>query len=281
MKLDHPSFRRRSTRRYAAGATVIGTVAALTAGTVVASGTAAADTPVGNAVVFGDSYYSSPGAPDRTGPCGRSDRNWPRLAAERGATISDWSCAADTSGSMLGRIDEATAAGQLGLTTTTVFISVGGNDFSHQDAVRGAAVPDLEARRATVLDNVGAAVGKIRAAAPATRIVFSSYLPATDGPTYCPSGTAGGAVTDPDLDDVEGYISATMGVAAESYGGEFADVRGAAKAVGNSTCSPAGVRFVTGFSDGAPDHLADWHPTQAGNQFMADLLAPRVTALPF
>lgn len=263
-------------------ATALSTAALGIAASVATAGNAGAATPVGNAVVFGDSYYSSPASADRTGDCGQSDQNWPRLAAaDTGSRVDDWSCSGATSGSMLDRIDAAAAAGALSPTTSSVFISVGGNDFSHQDAVRGNPVPDLDARRATVLGNVGAAVAKIRAAAPVTRIIFSSYLPATDGPTYCPQGTAGPAQSDPGLDSTEAYISDTMALAAGSNGSEFVDVRGAAKAQGNSTCSPVGQRFVTGFSDGGADHLFDWHPTQAGNRFMADQLEPRITALPF
>lgn len=227
-------------------------------------------------VVFGDSYYSAPDAPALLRPCAQSENNWPRLAAaETGYTVHDWSCGGATSASLLDRIKEALAAGDLTPSTGTVFLAVGGNDFAHQDAVRGIGVDGLPGRRDVVLANVATSVRIIRATAPDAKIVMSNYLPATVGPYVCrDAGPVEGVslpVYDPTLDDVEAYISETMGIAAQQAGVDFVDLRAAAD--GNSTCSPVGERFIAG-EDGPADILMSWHPTQAGARFMADLFIP-------
>ena len=126
--------------------------------------------------------------------------------------------------------------------------------------------------------NIGVAVTRIRAAAPYARLVFSSYLPATVGPYVCrDAGPVDGVslpVYDQQLDETEAYISETMAIAAEEHDATFVDVRAAAD--GNSTCSPVGQRYLSG-EDGAADVLMAWHPTAAGDRFMADLLIPQIT----
>ncbi|WP_297005106.1 GDSL-type esterase/lipase family protein [uncultured Corynebacterium sp.] len=252
---------------------------AVTSGLTLASLSGASSGSGGNVVVFGDSYYSSPDPAALTRPCARSDGNWARLAAaDTGADIHDFSCGGATSESMLDLVDEALASGDLGSETGTVFLSIGGNDFGHQGAVRGAKIDDLDGRRTTVLDNIGVAVTRIRAAAPYARLVFSSYLPATVGPYVCrDAGPVDGVslpVYDQQLDETEAYISETMAIAAEEHDATFVDVRAAAD--GNSTCSPVGQRYLSG-EDGAADVLMAWHPTAAGDRFMADLFIPQIT----
>lgn len=227
----------------------------------------------GPVVAFGDSYFSAPSVPEGLGPCGRSTGNWTRLAAaETGRDIHDYSCAGDTSTTMLDRVDEAVKAGDLDAGTATVVLAIGGNDFSHQKAVLGDTVGDLPETRGKVLGNIAEAVSRIRAAAPDARLVFTGYLPSTDGPKVCRD--AGTSVDDEPLNDLEAYISGTMARAAEAAGASFVDVRDAA--AGNSTCSPVGTRYVSGSDDGSSDVLLKWHPTQAGNRFMADLLIPEL-----
>ena len=209
--------------------------------------------------------------PEGLGPCGRSSGNWTRLAAaETGRDIHDYSCAGDTSTTMLDRVDDAVRSGDLDTGTATVVLAIGGNDFSHQKAVLGDTVGDLPETRGKVLANVAEAVSRIRAAAPDARLVFTGYLPSTDGPKVCRD--AGASVDDGPLNDLEAYISATMARAAEAAGASYVDVRDAA--AGNSTCSPVGTRYVSGSDDGSSDVLLKWHPTQAGNRFMADQLIP-------
>lgn len=259
--------------------TGVGLASCLTVASLAGAFSDASSVPTGDVVVFGDSYYSSPDRAALARPCAQSTRNWPRLVAEQtGRTIHDWTCGGATSETLLTRIREATDAGELGPGTTTVVLSIGGNDFAHQGAVRGLPVTDLQARRDTVLANVATAVASIRDAAPGVKLVMSSYLPSTVGPYVCRSaGPVDGVslpVYDQQLNDVEGYISDTMGIAARDHGASFVDLRSAAE--GNSTCSPTGERFVAGEDDGAPDVLMAWHPTQAGVRFMADQLTPQL-----
>ncbi|MGO3098703.1 GDSL-type esterase/lipase family protein [Corynebacterium variabile] len=247
-------------------------------GLTLASLSGASSGSSGNVVVFGDSYYSSPDEAALTRTCSQSDANWSRLAAaDTGVAVHDFSCGGVTSETMLERVDEALASGDLGAETGTVFLSIGGNDFAHQGVVRGMKIGDLDGRRETVMTNVDTAVSKIRDAAPDAKLVFSSYLPATVGPYVCrtdgPVERVSLPVYDQQLDEVEGYISETMALAAEKYDAEFVDVRSAA--AGNSTCSPVGERFLSG-EEGAPDVLMAWHPTAAGSRFMADLFIPEI-----
>lgn len=240
----------------------------------------ASSAPAGDVVVLGDSYYSSPNVEALTLDCAQSEQNWPRLAAaETGVAVHDWSCGGATSETLLGRIDAASKAKEIGPNTRTVFLSIGGNDFSHQGAVRGLEVTDLETRRNTVLGNVSTAVDKIHNLAPDAKIVMSSYIPSTVGPYVCrTAGSVNGVSApeyDPELDAVEKYISDTMSVAAKQHDATFVDIRSAAD--GNSTCSPVGERYLAGDDDGAADVLMAWHPTQAGVRFMADQFIPEIT----
>lgn len=227
----------------------------------------------GPVVAFGDSYFSSPSLTESLGDCGRSSGNWIHLAAKQtGRDIHDYSCAGDTSTTMLDRVDKAVDSGDLADSTATVVLAIGGNDFNHQKAVLGDAVSDLPGTRTKVLANVAEAVTKIRAAAPDARLVFTGYLPSTDGAKVC--RTAGNSVDDAPLNDLEAYISETMSQAATAAGASFIDVRSAA--AGNSTCSKVGTRYVAGSDDDASDLLFKWHPTEAGNRFMADLITPEL-----
>jgi lysophospholipase L1-like esterase len=224
-------------------------------------------------VAFGDSYYSSPSLAEGLGNCGRSSGNWTRLAAEKtGREVLDHSCAGDTSETMLGRVRDAVDKGDLSDRTGSVVLAIGGNDFSHQKAVLGLPVSDLPGTRAKVLANIAKSVSMIRDAAPNAHLVFTGYLPSTDGSTVCRS--TGPSIEDAPLNDVETYINGTMQLAADAAGATFVNVRDAAK--GNSTCSAIGTRFVSGDEDGSSDVLLKWHPTEAGNRFMADLITPQL-----
>lgn len=241
-------------------------------GLTVASMSGAVSGHRADVVAFGDSYYSAPDAAALLRPCARSDDNWARTAAaETGYTVHDWSCGGATSATLLDLVREAVSAGDLNQGTGTVFLSVGGNDFAHQDAVRGNPASDMADRRDVVLANVATAVQIIRDTAPDAKLVMSNYLPSTVGPYVCrDAGPVDGVslpVYDRTLDEVEGYISETMSIAATQTGADFVDLRSAAN--GNSTCSPVGTRFVAG-EDGPSDVLMAWHPTRAGVRFMTD-----------
>lgn len=87
----------------------------------------------GNIVTFGDSYTSDPDEirntvrdiqipavqdwvwnyPHNNG-CLQGPENWPRqLQAKTGTPVNDWSCTAETSQSMLAKIDSAIGAGDI------------------------------------------------------------------------------------------------------------------------------------------------------------------------
>lgn len=105
--------------------------------------------PTGNIVTLGDSYTANPDQvrntlrdvpikpvqdyvwnyPSQEG-CLQAPMNWPRrLGVIEGAPVADWSCTAETSHSMLFRLDKAIAKGDVNRNTRAVVIAAGMNDF--------------------------------------------------------------------------------------------------------------------------------------------------------
>lgn len=158
-----------------------------------ASATAAAP---GNIVTFGDSYTSNPDElrntirginipevqqfvwdyPHRQG-CLQAPNNWPRkLGAKTGAPIDDWSCTAETSSSVLARIDSAITAGDIHPGTRSVVLAVCMNDYGPFGINQGFNPLDPRAMEAKFVENMGAAAGKFRAVAPGAKIILSGAL---------------------------------------------------------------------------------------------------------
>jgi lysophospholipase L1-like esterase len=246
----------------------------------------------GNVVTFGDSYTASPdqfknhaagglssnlpgsstaGYPSRGG-CLQSPMNWPRqLADQTGLRVDDWSCTAETSQSVLSRLDAAIGAGDINSGTRAVIMNIGGNDFGPFAVLEGAPflnVPVIAERFAGHMDSAAA---KIRAAAPNARIVLAGYPEITNGSGVCvfnvvpqvPMGIpVPGAYG-------EGVLRDMQRNAAEATGMHFVDNYALTR--GHNTCSPNdSQRYVAGIIDTtSPDYTMSMHPTDLGHAALA------------
>ncbi|MEY8567537.1 GDSL-type esterase/lipase family protein [Corynebacteriaceae bacterium 7-707] len=261
-------------------------------GGAVAVAPAAAAAPSGNIVTFGDSFTANPdqlrntlrmvpamtdGYP-QTGGCLQAPNNWPRqLGARTGAPLADWSCAGNTSRSMLGRIDRAIAAGDVHRGTRSVVLAAGMNNYGGFGVLDGVNILDPGAVRNAYLSDMRAAASKIRAVAPGAKIVVSGALPTVDRDSmvFCalnvvPNLPAGVPV--PVLRDVENWNRANQRDAARQIGGHYVEMIDGAR--GHDTCAPDRQRYVAGVIDTTtPNYNMIFHPSYAGSQFMASQLA--------
>lgn len=270
---------------------------------VVAPGQARAQA-AGNIVTFGDSYTagpdqlfnqyhnsstgsadalsstssgsSNPLAPPEWYPirqgCLQAPTNWPRaLANQTGVPVDDWSCTAETSQSVLNRLDNAIRDGYIHGSTRAVIFAVGGNDFGPYGIGEGAPITDYNAMVARFSGNMQAAAAKVRAVAPNAQLVISGYPQITDGHALCffnviPQVPLGVPVPG---NAAEGAVRDMQAAGAAAAGMHFVDNR--ALTSGHSTCSPNdSQRYVAGIVDTtSPDYPMSLHPTDLGHQALA------------
>lgn len=246
----------------------------------------------GNIVTFGDSYTANPDqiyntlrdiAPGmvpadypRAGGCLQGPNNWPRkLSAQAGAPVKDWSCTAQTSRTMLHRLEQAIGAGDLHAGTRSVVLAAGMNNygpFGHRDGVN---IFDHRDVRNNFMADISAAAERIRSVAPNTRIVLAGTPSITSGNALClvnvipnaPLGIPGQPVA-----QVESWNRGNQRDAAAANGVEFVDLKTAT--AGNATCAPDAQRFISGGIDTTtPNYVMNLHPNDAGNAFIAGQLA--------
>ncbi len=261
----------------------------------------------GNVVTFGDSYTASPdqlfnhyhnsstgsadalssgssgssgssnplAAPDwypsRLG-CLQAPTNWPRqLAAQTGLPVDDWSCTAETSRSVLSRIDAAIRHGDIHGSTRAVILMIGGNDFGPFGMREGADVLNYDAMVARYSDNMRAAAAKIRWAAPNAQLVIAGYPQITDGQALCffnviPTVPLGVPLPG---DAIENALAGMQAAGAAAAGMSFVDNRSLTS--GHSTCSrDDSRRYVAGIVDTtSPAYPMSLHPTDLGHQALA------------
>lgn len=273
-------------------------VAAVAGGTaaVVVPGASAAP---GNIVTFGDSFSANPdqvrnglrgvpgidallGSYQETGGCLQSEDNWPRqLGEKKGRKVADWSCTAQTSGSMLGRVDAAIAAGDV-KNNSTVVMAIGMNDFGGFGVVdnQNLALLDPAAVQRDYIGNLKSAAEKIRKVAPDARFVVSGALPTVDrdSATFCPVNVVPNqpaGIPVPLLRDVENWNRGNQQLAAKAIGGTYVEMIDGAR--GHDTCAPDNQRYVAGIVDTTtPNYHMAFHPSHAGSEYMADRLAANV-----
>ena len=249
--------------------------------------------PGGNLVTFGDSFTANPdqllntlrntpianGYPNREG-CLQAPNNWPRkLAGQTGKRLEDWSCTAQTSRSMLPRVDRAIAHGHIRNDSTVVF-AIGMNNYGPFGALDGTNIISPSQVRANYLGDMRAAAAKVRRVAPNAKIVVSGALPAADRETakFCavnviPNAPAGLPV--PILRDVENWNRGNQIAAAGQIGATHVDMIDGAR--GHTTCAPDNQRYVAGIIDTTtPNYNMAFHPTDRGSAYMANKLAPHV-----
>ncbi|HIW91064.1 MAG TPA: esterase [Candidatus Corynebacterium avicola] len=256
--------------------------------------------PAGNIVTFGDSFTSNPdqvrntfrGADGELGEwarnypqtagCLQAPNNWPRkLAQTTGRHVDDWSCTAQSSGSLKGRVDHAVRSGAV-RNDSTVVISVGLNDFGPFGAGDNqnlglfdppSVARDFHANLRTVAD-------RIRSHAPDARIVLTGSLPTVDrvNTTFCalnvvPDFPLGVPV--PPLRDVENWNRDNQRSAAAQIDAEFVDIMDGARE--HDTCAPDQARYVSGIIDTTtPDYNMVFHPSDAGSRHVANTVAARL-----
>lgn len=271
--------------------------AALAAGLVAAPAADAA--PNGNIVTLGDSYTANPDQvrnalrdlnwqpvqdyvnnyPSRNG-CLQAPNNWPRrLAAMEGAPLADWSCTAQTSQTMLHRLDNAIANGDVHRGTRAVIIAVGINDFGPFGIQQGFQPWNPGKMTADLSRNIRIAKDKIRYHAPQAKFVLSGMIAIADPAApnmFCPVNivpNAPGGFPLPPLAAVEAANEANQRAAAAANGIQFVPMRMETR--GNTTCAPDQARFVNGGIDTTvPGGVTmSLHPLHAGNEFIARRLS--------
>lgn len=266
------------------------TAAALT-GITAAVAPAASAAPAGNIVTFGDSFSANPDQwrnlvkdipgtnldyPSKEG-CLQAPNNWPHKVAAKGYAVNDWSCAGQTSRTMLGRVDRAIAVGDVHPGTRAVVLPSGMNNFAGFGALDGVNVLSPTAVRNAYLADIRTAAAKVRAAAPGVKIIIPGSLAVADPNTtmFCavnviPNAPLGLPV--PILRDVENMNANNQATAAAQVGGTFVDIRSGSLA--HNTCAPDRSRYVAGIIDTTtPNYNMAFHPSDAGSQYMADRIA--------
>ncbi|PKF68198.1 esterase [Corynebacterium mastitidis] len=285
-------------RRWLLGAVAGATVAVPALAASVAPTAQAA--PAGNIVTLGDSFTANPSAlyknfggvvpglvpadyPNQEG-CLQAPDNWPRLlGAQVGTPVADWSCTAQTSRTMLGRLDRAIATGDLHPGTRAVVMAIGMNNFGPFGVKDGTNPLDGPSHRQAFLDDMRAAAERIRSVAPGAKIVLSGMPSVSTGPSFCAvnihpdnPGLLPEGLHIPLLGQVEDENSARQAQAAADNGMAFVNLRDATRE--NGTCAPKdSERMVAGIVDiTSPQWNIVFHPTIVGSRFMAEQIAPHV-----
>lgn len=264
--------------------------------TIAASGEANA-APAGNIVTLGDSFTANPdqilntfkktpipnavGYPNREG-CLQAPNNWPRkLGAKTGAPISDWSCTAQTSQTMLHRLDRAIASGDVHRGTRSVVIAVGANDYGGFGIAQGFQPWNPAKMRADYVNNIKIAKAKIARHAPQAKVVISGMIAMADPKAphmFCAVNVIPnkpGGVPVPLLATVERDNEGNQRAAANAIGASFVPMRMAS--AGNTPCAPDNNRFAAGVIDTTtPNYNMAFHPSDRGSEFIANKLKPVV-----
>lgn len=254
--------------------------------------------PAGNIVTFGDSYTSNPdeirnslkkvqipdvqhfvwGTYPSRGGCLQAPNNWPRqLGSIARAPIADYSCTAESSHVIPGKIDRAIAAGDIHRGTRAVIIAVGMNDFGPYGIKRGANPLDEGKTRADYINNIQRSVAKARAAAPHAKILISGSLSVTEPDrlnSLCfinvvPNAPLG--IPMPAIHRIEHVNRSNQRAAAAASRATYVEMMDPSRT--HSTCAPDAYRWVAGVIDTNVPHNMGLHPTPAGSRFMAEQLA--------
>ncbi|MCI1257000.1 MAG: GDSL-type esterase/lipase family protein [Corynebacterium provencense] len=283
------SRRRRGTRALLSLAAIAG----------IAGGAAAAVAPSataqpGNIVTFGDSFSANPdqvqntlrgvpGVSEVLGPypstagCLQAPDNWPHLLGEKTRkAVDDWSCTAQTSRSMLGRVDGALAAGVI-RNDSTVVMAIGMNNFGGFGVLDGVNILDPANIRDNYIADIRTAADRIRTKAPDAKIVISGALPTVDRDTmvFCPVNVVPdhpAGIPVPLLRDIENWNRENQIAAAQAAKGTYVEMIDTSR--GHDTCAPDQERYVAGVVDTTtPNYHMIFHPSLKGSQHMADVLS--------
>jgi len=232
----------------------------------------------GGYVALGDSFSSGNGSgtyDKAAGSCNQSDHAYPQLTAKSypGVPFTFAACSDATTGSVV-----ASQLSRVSAATTTITITIGGNDIDfastvascvRSDAACMQAVATALARIADTLPaRLDAAYSAIAARAPKARLVVLGY-PRLFGTGTCPSFTeihynaSRRALIDLGADRLDAMIAQRAAAA----GAQFIDPRNAFADHGVCSAVPWINAPLTGSIEG-------WfHPNAAGQQAYAALLA--------
>lgn len=286
-------------RRFTRATRVFATCLLLSATVGSATATAGVASPATTKVVtYGDSYTANPSQLvgmanqyeelkpfltdyPRTGQlesgkeCLQAPDNWPRLLQDEGMDVRDWSCTAQTSRTMLDRIDASIAAGDLTADTDSVVFPVGLNNFGPWGQKDGVDVTDFDAVQDAYAADMREAARRVRAVAPDAALVVSGMPQIGHGDRYCivnvvPDHPAGLSV--PYLARAEDAVQTMQRQSAEEIGATFVDLKAASQ--GHDSCAPDADRYIAGLIDTTtPDYKMIIHPSQAGQRFIAGQMA--------
>ncbi|HZK31693.1 MAG TPA: GDSL-type esterase/lipase family protein [Corynebacterium sp.] len=247
---------------------------------------AAAHAQTGNVVTFGDSYTASPNERTNTlhirgssafvpndyprrGPCLQGPDNWPRqLAAQTGLQVDDWSCNAETTQRMLGRVTHAIESGDIHPGTRAVIFAIGGMDYG---LTEGAPITNINAMNERYANMMRGVADQVRQVAPDAQLIISGYPQVTNDTGICmvqviPTLPLGVPVPGGFAEDV---LANMQRYGAEAAGMDFVDNRELTR--GHNTCAVNDAqRYVSGLVDfTSPTYEMTLHPTNLGHSAIA------------
>ena len=265
-------------RRVARLVAAVAVVSAAAAGASAGAATTPVELRPGDQYVsLGSSLASGFGIANQSTPCGRSDKSYAQLVAEKyKLDLVDVSCGAATvphvvdtpQGANPPQLDAVTAD------TKLITIGLGGNDIAYNGTALGcgdpatvcAAPPNLAADEAALPGKLDAMLAAVEAKAPKATIVVVTY-PREFPKKNCPALS----LTDEELTLLQG-----MGASVEQSlvaAAKKADVRIADPYVrrgDHTACAPESKRWAAGKE--VTDGFA-YHPTALGHEEMARLIA--------
>lgn len=245
----------------------------------------------GNIVVFGDSFVANPnmyrnrlrkidfftdGYPIQD-MCLQAPDNWPRqLAAMTNKEVIDWSCSAQTSKTMLYRIDAAIAKGHINKNTSNVIMSVGMNDYAPFNIMTQLGLKAIDTQKVfnDYIYNLDRAKEKIKSAAPNAKIIIAGTLSVSEN-----YGAKGVCVLNiipdlplgvilPQMQNIEKWNQDNQRIASHRIGATFVDLKETSKY--HNTCAKDSERWVAGIVDTTtPRYNMILHPSYNGSRHIA------------
>lgn len=162
--------------------------------------------------------------------------------------------------------------------TRAVVFSVGFNDYWPGSVMASGTGYDAGRIRGNYVNNMKAAVTKVRAVAPHAKIIMPGMLSITESygaQMLCPVNVipnVPAGIPLPPLQQVETSLRNNQRDAAREVGAHFIDIKEMSKY--HSTCAKDSQRWVAGLVDTTtPDYNMAFHPSWTGSRFVADQVA--------
>lgn len=240
-------------------------------------------------VSLGDSFVASGSLATATGEgCTQATDNVGHLVAKRmrGVSFADWACGGADTADFTEVTDKGPQIRGLSEKTKYVSISIGGNDESLfggvvQDCLVGALCTEQDKRAALrKLDRLGPkldrAYAAVRKNAPNAQVVVLGYLRLLpDDPAGCFADVVTGPSVVSFANRLQTGLNDTIADSAERAGFTMVNQEPPA---GHSMCAADGQRYVSLTGVGPQDAGIPIHPTLAGREYTARLIADAFTA---